>query len=213
VKLSSHLSRRLLNRYAHSAKLIRRPRTELICIWSVIRICAREIALTHRRMRRTTTASAKAASPLLPTGDAKKAALFEQAASIEVSNSDSSASGITAQRMFAPRRGLVTDDARMTELATTLEDKLATYEAILTKMRHFVSDELTLADLFLPSSGVYLASEKFAFLEDETKYTNGASRCRDVCLGAPVTDNVVPAGERRSPNSRPSRQKVKETNA
>jgi glutathione S-transferase len=65
--------------------------------------------------------AAKAASPFLPTGEAKKAALFEQAASIEVSNFDSFASGIPAQHVLAPQRGLATDEARVAELATTLE--------------------------------------------------------------------------------------------
>jgi glutathione S-transferase len=118
--------------------------------------------------------AAKAASPLLPTGDAKKAALFEQAASIEVSNFDPFASGITAQRVFAPLRGVATDEARVTELATTLEGKIAGYEAILGKTRYLAGDELTLADLFHLPYGVYLAQQKFTFLEDETKFPNVA---------------------------------------
>jgi glutathione S-transferase len=97
--------------------------------------------------------AAKAGSPLLPTGDAHKAALFEQAASIEASNFDPFAYGITVQRVFAPFFGRTPDEARVAELAATLEGKMAGYEAILSKHRYLAGDELTLADLFhLPCS-------------------------------------------------------------
>jgi glutathione S-transferase len=125
--------------------------------------------------------AAKAKSPLLPTGDAHKAALFEQAASIESSNFDPFASGITAQRVFVPRRGGTTDEARVAELAKTLEGKLAGYEAILSKQKYLAGDELTLADLFHLPYGTFLAPQKFTFLEDEAKFPHVA-RCAPLLL-------------------------------
>jgi glutathione S-transferase len=76
--------------------------------------------------------------------------------------------------VFAPLRGVATDEARVTELATTLEGKIAGYEAILGKTRYLAGDELTLADLFHLPYGVYLAQQKFTFLEDEAKFPNVA---------------------------------------
>jgi glutathione S-transferase len=118
--------------------------------------------------------AAKAGSPLLPTSDAHKAALFEQAASVEAFNFDPFAYGITVQRVFAPFFGRTPDEARVTELAATLEGKMAGYEAILSKHRYLAGDELTLADLFHLPYGSFLAPQKFGFLEDEAKYPNVA---------------------------------------
>jgi glutathione S-transferase len=142
--------------------------------------------------------AAKAGSPLLPTGDAHKAALFEQAVSVEASNFDPFASGITSQRVFAPMFGRKTDEARVTELATTLEGKMAGYEAILAKHRYLAGDELTLADLFHLPYGSFLAPQKFGFLEDEVKYPNVARYAFLRLARCTVPDLDTIAGGRRS---------------
>jgi glutathione S-transferase len=118
--------------------------------------------------------AAKANSPLLPTGDAHEAALFDQAESIEISNFYPFASGIVYQRVFAPMLGKQTDEARVAELANTLEAKLSGYEAILSKQKYLAGDEITLADLSHLPHGVYLAPLKFDFLEDEAKFPHVA---------------------------------------
>jgi glutathione S-transferase len=118
--------------------------------------------------------AAKAKSPLIPTTDAHKAALFEQAASIEVSNFDVFASAITYQRVFAPMFGQTTNEELVTQLAKSLEGKMSGYEAILSKHKYLAGDEITLADLFHLPYGVFLAPQKFAYLEDEAKYPNVA---------------------------------------
>jgi glutathione S-transferase len=120
--------------------------------------------------------AAKAKSPLLPTGDARKAALFEQAESIEVSNFTPSASGITFQRVVVPRMGRPTDEALVAALAKTLEGKLAGYEAILSKQKYLAGDEITLADLSHLPHGAFMAQLGFNFLEDEAKFPHVA-RC------------------------------------
>jgi glutathione S-transferase len=118
--------------------------------------------------------ASKAGSSLLPTGDQKKVALFEQAASIETSNFDPFASGIASQRVFIPARGGKTDEVRVGELATTLEGKLAGYEKILSKQKYLAGDEITLADLFHLPYGSMLAPQGFKFLEDSEKFPNVA---------------------------------------
>jgi glutathione S-transferase len=118
--------------------------------------------------------AAKAGSSLLPTGDAKKVALFEQAASIETSNFDAFAYPIAVQRIMVPIRGDKTDESRVQELARTLEGKLAGYEKILSKQKHLAGDDLTLADLFHLPYGSLLAPQGFTFLEDSAKFPNVA---------------------------------------
>jgi glutathione S-transferase len=137
--------------------------------------------------------AAKAQSPLLPT-DARAAALFEQAASVETSNFDPFASAIFIERFSKPRRGLTTDEARVAEVTNTLAGKIAAYEVILGKQRYLAGDELTLADLFHLPYGSYLALHGVDYLENAEKYPNVARWWKEL-------------------RSRPTWQKVKDMNA
>ncbi|KAF8701401.1 hypothetical protein AX14_000468 [Amanita brunnescens Koide BX004] len=93
-------------------------------------------------------------TPLIPT-DIKSMALFEQAASVETSNFDPYASGMTRE-FFKPYRGLETDTAAVEKHVTALGAKLDVYEQILSKQEYLVGNELTLADLFHIPYGIKL---------------------------------------------------------
>ncbi|KAH7912707.1 glutathione S-transferase-like protein [Hygrophoropsis aurantiaca] len=97
---------------------------------------------------------------LIPT-DPKAEALFEQAASTETSNFDPYVSGIVFEKVFKKRRNLETNEARVTELATTLEAKLDAYEVILSKQKYLGGDNVTLADLFHLPYGSMLGAAGF----------------------------------------------------
>jgi glutathione S-transferase len=146
--------------------------------------------------------AAKAKSPLLPTGDARKAALFEQAESIEVSNFTPSASGITFQRVVVPRMGRSTDEALVAELAKTLEAKLAGYEAILAKQKYLAGDEITLADLSHLPHGAFMAQLGFNFLEDEAKFPHVARCALCFLLLSAHSDMYLAVGGRSSRRAR-----------
>jgi glutathione S-transferase len=142
--------------------------------------------------------AAKAKSPLLPTGDARKAALFEQAESIEVSNFTPSASGITFQRVVVPRMGRPTDEALVAELAKTLEAKLAGYEAILSRQKYLAGEEITLADLSHLPHGAFMAQLGFDFLEDEAKFPHVARCALCFLFRLADTDKYLVVGGRSS---------------
>ncbi|KAH9849528.1 glutathione S-transferase [Lenzites betulinus] len=101
--------------------------------------------------------------------DLQKVALFEQAASVELSNFDPIAHSLTLENIFKPMFGGKTDPAVVATLKTTLEGKLAAYDVILGKTKYLAGDELTLADLFhlpygslLERQGIdYLVSGKY----------------------------------------------------
>ncbi|KZP20733.1 glutathione S-transferase [Athelia psychrophila] len=85
---------------------------------------------------------------LLPT-DPTANALFEQAASVEQSNFDPSASGLVAEKVFKKLyHGLDADEAKVAELTKALGGKLDAYETILSKQKYVAGNEITLADLF-----------------------------------------------------------------
>lgn len=84
---------------------------------------------------------------LIPT-ELQAVAIFEQAASIEVNDFEPYAGGICLEKIFKPKRGVKTDEARAAELAATLESKLEGYERILSKQKYLAGDNVTLADLF-----------------------------------------------------------------
>ncbi|OJT08577.1 Glutathione S-transferase [Trametes pubescens] len=142
------------------------------------RAIARYIALKHGGV-----------GTLIPAqADAQKTALFEQAASIEVSNFDPSAAGLAFENIFkvyvftlfravvsgrfdADRDGGVcrmhggkTDPATVERLKTTLEAKLAAYDVILGKTKFLAGDEVTLADLFHLPYGALLEKQGIDFL-------------------------------------------------
>ncbi|KAF9222357.1 glutathione S-transferase [Gyrodon lividus] len=83
---------------------------------------------------------------LVPT-DAKAEALFEQAASIEVSNFNATAAPLVVEKVFKPRRGLQTDEAKVAEHLAALNAKLDVYEIILGKQKYLAGNTVTLADL------------------------------------------------------------------
>ncbi|KAJ7336123.1 glutathione S-transferase [Mycena albidolilacea] len=85
-------------------------------------------------------------SGLIPT-DPKANALFEQAASVEVSNWDPSASKAGVELM-RKGFGMVCDQAVVDAQLEILDKKLEGYEAILSKQRYVAGDSFTLADLF-----------------------------------------------------------------
>ncbi|QRW21122.1 glutathione S-transferase [Rhizoctonia solani] len=88
-------------------------------------------------------------SPLLPAAsDAKAYGLFEQAASIEYSSFDPSASGLAFERVFGPMRGLEPNKDLVKKYVDTLDAKLDGYERILAKQKYLAGDIFTLADLF-----------------------------------------------------------------
>ncbi|KAF9259027.1 glutathione S-transferase [Marasmius fiardii PR-910] len=77
---------------------------------------------------------------LIPTGDIKTIALFEQAASIEVANFDAFASKAVAEKVFKPIFGLTPDQAVFDSLIKQIQAKLDA-------KKYLAGDELTLADL------------------------------------------------------------------
>ncbi|KAJ7864604.1 glutathione S-transferase [Mycena olivaceomarginata] len=85
-------------------------------------------------------------SGLIPT-DPKANALFEQAASVELSNWDPSASKAGVELM-RKRFGMPCDQAVVDAQLEILDKKLEGYEAILSKQRYVAGDSFTLADLF-----------------------------------------------------------------
>jgi glutathione S-transferase len=93
------------------------------------------------------------------------------------------------QRVFTPMMGAKTDEARVTELAKVLDGKMAAYEAILSKQKYLAGDELTLADLFHLPHGVFLAPQKFNFLEDEARFPHVA-RCALSCIFTPTRADI-----------------------
>ncbi|THH12679.1 hypothetical protein EW146_g7471 [Bondarzewia mesenterica] len=130
------------------------------------------------------TSTQEDASGLIPT-DPKAIALFEQAASIEVTNFDPSASGIAAEKIFKPARGVKGSDERAAELAATLEDRLQGYERILSKQKYLAGDcptarcvkQITLADLFHLSYGYVITSIGY---EQLSKTPNVARWWKDI---------------------------------
>ncbi|KAF9799487.1 hypothetical protein IEO21_10550 [Rhodonia placenta] len=81
--------------------------------------------------------------------DLKKTALFEQAASIELSNFDPLASTLAFEILVKPRRGLgETNEALVAQITQQLGAKLDAYEVILSKTKYLAGEEVSLADLF-----------------------------------------------------------------
>ncbi|KAJ6595078.1 glutathione S-transferase [Mycena vulgaris] len=92
--------------------------------------------------------AAKHSVGLIPK-DAKAHALFEQAASVEVTNFDSSAGKIVLETVLKPMFYQIPADAAVVaEALAVLEKKLDAYDVILSKTRYLAGDSLTLADLF-----------------------------------------------------------------
>ncbi|EAU83236.1 glutathione S-transferase [Coprinopsis cinerea okayama7 len=94
--------------------------------------------------------------PALIPVDIKKKGLFEQAASVEVSNFDAFAAPAVWEKVFKPFYGLTTDEEALKKHLTSLEAKLDVYDKILGKQKYLAGDEVTLADLFHLSYGALL---------------------------------------------------------
>jgi glutathione S-transferase len=109
---------------------------------------------------------------LVPAGDVKQVARFEQALSIEQANYDPFAQQIVRQRIVFPRFGRPTEEARVQEAAQTLEGKLVVYNQILSEQKYLAGDELTMADLYHLPYGVHLLALGFTWLEDKERFPN-----------------------------------------
>ncbi|KAI0351894.1 glutathione S-transferase [Trametes cingulata] len=96
--------------------------------------------------------------------DIQKTALFEQAASIELSNFDPFAAGLAAENIFKPMFGQQTDKAKVEALKSQLEGKLAAYDVLLGRTKFLAGDELTIVDLFHLPYGALLEKQGIDFL-------------------------------------------------
>ncbi|KAG6839920.1 hypothetical protein C0991_010364 [Blastosporella zonata] len=103
---------------------------------------------------------------LIPT-DLKENALFEQAASNEQSNFDSSAAAAVYETVFKPYHGQTPDPAVFDALIKKLDAKLDVYDTILSKQKYVAGDELTLADLFHLPYGTMLATAGSNIMESK----------------------------------------------
>ncbi|KAH9933992.1 glutathione transferase [Epithele typhae] len=120
------------------------------------------------------------AAGLVPAaGDLEAVARFEQAASVEMSNFDSSASKLAFENLFKPMFGQTTDTEAVKALIPVLEGKIAGYETMLGKTKYLAGDVVTIADLFHLPYGSLLAQQKIDFLESE-KYPNVARWWKEV---------------------------------
>ncbi|KAJ6548662.1 thioredoxin-like protein [Mycena capillaripes] len=84
------------------------------------------------------------ASGLIPT-EPKANALFEQAAAVEITNFDPSASIVAIEMKFL---GMAPDQALVEKQLEILDKKLDAYDVILAKQRYVAGDKLTVADFF-----------------------------------------------------------------
>jgi glutathione S-transferase len=112
---------------------------------------------------------AKAQSPNLPASDARKAAPFERTTSVDISPFDSFAAVIIFQRVVTCLLGGMPDEARISELVSTLDGKLTGYGAIISTQKYLAGNELTLTDLFRLPYAVLTASQGFT-CKDETMF-------------------------------------------
>lgn len=96
--------------------------------------------------------------------DLKKTALFEQAASIELSNFDPLASTLAFERLVKPRRGLgETNEALVAQITQQLGAKLDVYEVILSKTK-YLAGEVSCLDV--PESASHVAPLQEVSLAD-----------------------------------------------
>jgi len=103
---------------------------------------------------------------LIPT-DLQGAALFEQAASAEVSYFNPHVGAIIREKVVKPRIGLATDEKHFAEELGKLKDKLDVFDKILSKHKYLAGDEISLVDLLcipggsmFPLCGIHVLEEK-----------------------------------------------------
>lgn len=75
----------------------------------------------------------------MPT-EPRALAKFEQAASVEYSQFEPTASGLAYEKLFKVHYGKEANEAVVTELSARLEVKLDGYEAILGKQKYLAGD-------------------------------------------------------------------------
>nr|GAT50866.1 predicted protein [Mycena chlorophos] len=98
---------------------------------------------------------------LIPN-DAKKNALFEQAAAVEQANFDPSAAK-AGWHLYARRLGWGGNQAEIDESLHILEQRLEGYELMLGKTQYLGGNELTLADLFHLPYAAIIAEDSVVF--------------------------------------------------
>ena len=76
---------------------------------------------------------------LVPT-ELKARALYNQAASIEISNFDAFVSKAAFEKLVKPHHGLPPDDTAAAKFLESLDGKLNGYEAILSKQKYLAGD-------------------------------------------------------------------------
>ncbi|KAJ7106319.1 glutathione S-transferase [Mycena epipterygia] len=86
-------------------------------------------------------------TPLIPTS-LKEKAIFEQAASIELTSFFPQVVKVYMQSIMKKRQGVPIDDALLAEAVSEFSPKLDVYEVILGKQKFLGGNEFTLADLF-----------------------------------------------------------------
>jgi len=106
--------------------------------------------------------------------DLKAVAKYETAASVEQSNFDPYASGLAAEKVFKPMRGVATNEDTVASYTATLDGKLDGYERILAKQQFLAGDKITIVDLFHLPYGSFLAKLGVNFLEEPEKRPNVA---------------------------------------
>ncbi|OBZ68023.1 hypothetical protein A0H81_11995 [Grifola frondosa] len=118
---------------------------------------------------------------LLPdVADLQKWALFEQAASIELTNFEPSAHGLAWEIIFKNLfSNLETDTKAVENHKQTLAAKLDAYEVILSKSKYLAGDEITLADLFHLPYGDMFGAFGVDFLKSD-KRPNVARWWKDI---------------------------------
>ncbi|KAG5634673.1 hypothetical protein H0H81_001136 [Sphagnurus paluster] len=103
---------------------------------------------------------------LIPT-DLKGNALFEQAASIESSNFDPSASAAVFENLFKAYWGGKADPVIFEQYIKKLDGKLDAYDVILSKQKYLAGDNVTLADLFhLPYGTIGPGKLPYMFVQE-----------------------------------------------
>ncbi|KAG6884276.1 hypothetical protein C0993_012558 [Termitomyces sp. T159_Od127] len=105
---------------------------------------------------------------LIPT-DLKKKAIFEQAASVEVTYFDTFAKKAVDEKIFKPRRGLTPDLDVFDRSIVELDKRLDVYETILSRQRYAAGDEFTLVDIFHLPEGWLLEAAGSNIMYDEKR--------------------------------------------
>ncbi|KZT05162.1 glutathione transferase [Laetiporus sulphureus 93-53] len=101
--------------------------------------------------------------------DVERTALFEQAASIELSNFDPYMNALAWEVMFKKYSGGTADEVIVADLVKTLNSKLDAYEVLLSKSKYLAGDEVTLADLFHLPFGTSLGLMGYDLLTTESR--------------------------------------------